>query len=327
MADSGDGASNWPVLVGQINSTFMLIRDAFGYALPGAVFLTIGVIAKNGCETCGGFTLKQLGDAIPFEVPAWGGLLAALAASYAAGNVMAAIVYMPNSLIKYIVWLLDRRYLCCEATNGSETDNVKVGRTKVAKGKTERVVLTAKQAKSPPSGVEIKRRVTNSTTGIIKVGTTTVEAGATVSVSFEESLSLPPGVAIEDPPEGGWRDWLFSNPTEVTAKILAIRLKNRDLLSTLDRRETLNVMGGSMAAALLTGYFVFYVGNWGFSKIILWGGVIGLVQFLTGLSHLRRVLKAVRLANVPDPPPDPNLSRLLTEVAAASSAALKKLSE
>lgn len=327
MADSGDGASNWPVLVGQINSTFMLIRDAFGYALPGAVFLTIGVIAKNGCETCGGFTLKQLGDAIPFEIPAWGGLLATLAASYAAGNVMAAIVYMPNSLIKYIVWLLDRRYLRCEATNSSEKDNVKVGRTKVGKGKTEQVVLTAKQAKSPPSGVEIKRRVTNSTTGIIKVGTTTVEAGATMSVLFDESLSLPPGVVIEDPPEGSWRDWLFSNPTEVTAKILAIRLKNRDLLSTLDRRETLNVMGGSMAAALLTGYFVFYVGNWGFSKIILWGGVIGLVQFLTGLSHLRRVLKAVRLANVPDPPPDPNLSRLLTEVAAASSAALKKLSE
>jgi hypothetical protein len=327
MADLGDGASSWPGLVGQINSTFMLIRDAFGYALPGAVFLTIGVIAKSGCDACGGFTLKQLGDAVPFDVPAWGGLLAAIAASYAAGNVMAAIVYMPISLIKYIVWLLDRHYLRCEANNGSDTDTVKVGWTKVAKGATEQVGLTAKQAKKPPSGVVIKRRVTNTTAGIVRVGTTDVQPGATVSVPFEDSLSLPPGVAIEDPPEGGWRDWLFSNPTEVTAKILEIRLKNRDLLSTLDRRETLNVMGGTMAAALLTGYFVFYVGHWGFSKIILWGGVIGLVQFVTGLSHLRRVLKAVRLANVPDPPPDPNLTKILTEVAAASSAALKKLSE
>jgi hypothetical protein len=50
-----------------------------------------------------------------------------------------------------------------------------------------------------------------------------------------------------------------------------------------------------------------------------------LLQFLTGLSHLRRVLKAIHLVDLPDCPAGPDLTKLLTDVAAASTAVLQKL--
>ncbi len=327
MADSGDGAGGWPGLLGQINSTFMLIRDAFGYGLPGAVFLTIGVIAKNRCADCSGFSLQQVKDFVPFAVPAWLGFLALIAACYAAGTVMAATVYMPFSLAKYIIWLLHRRYIRCEATNNTTTDPINVGGIDVAKNKAARVTLTAKQACHQPTGVVITRLVTNTTATVVKVGTTDVQPGATVGVSFEDSLDLPSGVVIQHPREGTWRDWLFSNPTEVTPEVLRLRGTHPEVLNTLDRRETLNVMGGTMAAALLAGYYVFFIGHLSFSQIIWWSGCIMLAQFLTGLSHLRRVLKAIHQVNLPDPPPDPELAKYLAEIMAANAAALKKLAQ
>jgi hypothetical protein len=87
MADSGDSTSSWPGLVGQVNSAFMLIRDVFGYALPGAVFLTIGVIAKSGCSDCGGFMLQHVKGAAPFALPAGVGFLGVVAAGYAAHQI------------------------------------------------------------------------------------------------------------------------------------------------------------------------------------------------------------------------------------------------
>lgn len=281
MADSGDNASSWPGLIGQINSAFMLIRDAFGYGLPGAVFLTIGVIAKNRCSECTGFSLQQLKDFVPFAVPAWVGFLAMIAACYAAGTVMAAAVYMIFSLFKYILWMVDRHI----------------------------------------AGFDVK----NTTKAAIKVGETTIQPGAVISVSRDQFKALPEGLVTKDLDEGTWRDWLFSNPTEVTPEILKLRVTHPELLNTLDRRETLNVMGGSMAAALLGGYCVFYVWHLMFSQIILWSGCIMLLQFLTGLSHLRRVLKATRQVDLPDCPAAPDLTKLLTDVAAASTAALQKL--
>jgi len=281
MADSGDNASSWPGLIGQINSAFMLIRDAFGYGLPGAVFLTIGVIAKNRCSECTGFSLQQVKDFVPFDVPAWVGFLAMIAACYAAGTVMAATVYTPISLIKYIVWMLDRHFADFYATNTTEAP--------------------------------------------VMVGSTSLAKQSTMQVSREQLKTLPAGVVSKDLDEGTWRNWLISNPTEVTPEILKLRVTHPELLNTLDRRETLNVMGGSMAAALLGGYCVFYVWHLSFSQIICWSGCIMLLQFLTGLSHLRRVLKATRQVNLPDCPADTNLTKLLTDVAAASTAALQKL--
>ena len=281
MADSGDNASSWPGLIGQINSAFMLIRDAFGYGLPGAVFLAIGVIAKNRCSECTGFSLQQVKDFVPFAVPAWVGFLAMIAACYAAGTVMAAAVYMIFSLFKYIFWMIDRHVADYDVTN-----------------------TTAKPA---------------------LVGATTVQPGSTVAISREQLKDLPAGLVCKDLDEGTWRDWLFSNPTEVTPEILKLRVTHPELLNTLDRRETLNVMGGSMAAALLGGYCVFYRWHLSFSQIIVCAGMIMLVQFLTGLSHLRRVLKAIHQVNLPDCPAGPDLTKLLTDVAAASTAALQKL--
>jgi hypothetical protein len=281
MAESGDNASSWPGLIGQINSAFMLVRDAFGYGLPGAVFLTIGVIAKNRCSECTGFSLQQVKDFVPFAVPAWVGFLAMIAACYAAGTVMAATVYTPISLIKYIIWMLDRHVADCD--------------------------------------------VTNTTEAAITFGKTTIQRGEVLSVSREQLKTLPAGVVTKDLDEGTWRDWLFSNPTEVTPEVLKLRVTHPELLNTLDRRETLNVMGGSMAAALLAGYYVFYVWHLSFSQIICWSGCIMLLQFLTGLSHLRRVLRAIHKVDLPDCPASPDRTKLLTDVAAASTAALQKL--
>ncbi len=236
MADSSDSVSSWPGFVGQLNKTFMLVRDAFGYALPGGVFLTIGLI-------CQSYNLSELKSLLsPYTLPSWAAFIAVVAACYTAGALMAATAYMPIGVAKYIVWMLDRHVQ-----------------------------------------------------------------------------------HVDKPTEGSLRDWLINNPTEVTSEILQIRVQHVEILNTLDRRETLNLMAGSMAAALLTGWYVFCYAHWSLSRILVWGGLITVLQFLTGLSHLRRVAKAVRSANLAAPTPDPNLPKLLGDLITAATAVLNKL--
>ena len=235
MADSGDGASGWPGFIGQLNKTFMLVRDLFGYALPGGLFLAIGRIS-------GRYNLQQLKTLLlPYTLPAWAAFVAVIAVCYATGALMAATVYMPIGLAKYVIWMYDRH-----------------------------------------------------------------------------------ARHVAEPREGSVRDWLVHNPTEVTARTLELRLQHQDLLDTLDRRETLNVMAGSMAAALLTGWYVFCYAHWSLSRLLFWGGIVTLIQFLTGLSHLRRVLKAASLAHVAAPKSDQNFAKLLADLIAAATAALNK---
>ncbi len=236
MADSSDSASSWPGFVGQLNKTFMLVRDAFGYALPGGVFLAIGLI-------CNSYTLPGAKSLLwPYNLPPWAAFIAVVAACYAVGSLMAAIAYMPISLAKYIVWMLYRGY-----------------------------------------------------------------------------------PQVENAEEDGLRGWLIHNPTEVTPEILALRVQHPELLNTLDRRETLNVMAASMAAALLSGWYVFCHACWPFSRVVFWGGLITVIQFLTGLSHLRRVAAAVRETNIPSTKPDPDLSKLLGDLITAATKVLNKL--
>ncbi len=109
MADSGDSASSWPGLVGSLNKTFNLLRDAFGYALPGAVFLVIAIMAKKGGH--GGFSLQEVKDAVPFAVSPWACLLVGIAACYAIGDVLAAIAYSLISLGKWIQWQPQSKFL------------------------------------------------------------------------------------------------------------------------------------------------------------------------------------------------------------------------
>lgn len=328
MAETSDGASSWPGLLGQINKTFDLIRDVLGYALPGAIFLAIGVIAKNGdCQHCGGFSLTEVQKvlwAVPFDVPTWALFLGLIAICYAAGNVLAAIIYMPFSLTKYIVWMIARHF-GKRAVINTTAANVVIGSTTIGAGQAGSV--TAWQARKLPAGVMPSREVINTTAAPIVVGASTIAAGKTASVTNVQAQSLPPGVVINDPGpvEGFWLDWLLNHATEVTATTLEARLQHPELLNTLDRRETLSVMGGSMAAALLIGYCIFYRWQWGFEDVIRWGGLIAVIQFLTGLSHVRRVLYAVHMVKASDPAPDPDFSKLLASLIEAARDALKKL--
>ena len=46
-SDSGDSVGSWPGFVAQLNSTFNLLRDVFGYAMPGGVFIATGLLSKR----------------------------------------------------------------------------------------------------------------------------------------------------------------------------------------------------------------------------------------------------------------------------------------
>lgn len=128
--------------------------------------------------------------------------------------------------------------------------------------------------------------------------------------------------------------WLATHPTEVTDEILQIRMKHPKLLDTLDRRETLTLLAASMTTALLGGWYVFYCAQWGFYKIIFGAGIITLIQFLTGLGHLRRVAKATHAANQKidekeDAKPSPTFRQALIDlihaIQQAAEGLLKKL--
>jgi hypothetical protein len=211
MADSSDSSSSWPGFLAELNRTFGLIRDVFGYALPGAVFLAIGVMARKA--GLGGFSLAEVKACIPFHVPAWLCFLGLLAACYATGDVMAAIAYMPNGVIKWLQW----------------------------------------------------RRANDACKTVL-----------------DRNTAL---------------DHLKDNPTEVTADLLEIRLRQPEFFISLDRRETLVLMSGSMLVAVLGGWLVFYIGKLHAMIVLPIAGGVLLVQFMTGLPHLRRVRAAIRDAD------------------------------
>ncbi len=117
MADSGSEVvvGSWPGFVDQINKTFNLVRDAFGYALPGGAFLAVGLIS-------GRFNLWQLRQLLaPYELPAWAAFVAIIAICYPVGTVMAAFAYMPFMLVKYGYWMWSR-HLAPGAQNASARD-------------------------------------------------------------------------------------------------------------------------------------------------------------------------------------------------------------
>ncbi|HWY22352.1 MAG TPA: hypothetical protein VNX26_14090 [Candidatus Acidoferrum sp.] len=244
MADSNGSVSSWPGFVDQLNKTFMLVRDAFGYALPGAAFLAVGIVSHS-FSLCEVYCLL-----LPYHMPPWMAFLAVVAVSYAVGGVMAAAAYMPFMLAKTAVWWLYRR--------------------------------PPETISSPPTPAEIRRATRTA--------------------------------------------WLVKHPTEVTKEILDIRINYPKLIDTLDRRETLCLLAASMSSALLYGWLVFYYLKLHFGTIILCGGVVTYIQFLTGLPHLRRVAEATRQVELEDPPKkDPDFRQLLADLITAGTAALRKI--
>ena len=95
MADSGNGANSWPGFLSELSKGFLILRDVFGYALPGAVFLGVGLICRR-------FSLRDLQYYIfnPYNPPAWLALFLGIGACYVVGHVMAAIAYFPYNFGK-----------------------------------------------------------------------------------------------------------------------------------------------------------------------------------------------------------------------------------
>jgi hypothetical protein len=243
VAKSDGSVDSWPGLLGELNKNFLLLRDVFGYAMPGGVFFAVGLVS-------GRISLCQLKCLLwPYDPPMWVVFLLGVVACYVVGNILAGTAYMPFSVAKYIVWMVNRHW-------------------------------------------------------------------------FPWPVTKPP----TDPPEGSWRDWLINNPTEVSAKVLVIPLRNPGLLDTLERRETLVILGGSTAVAFFGGWLFFYAWPISASCIFLIASAILSLQFLTGLSHVRRVAKETVAADLlaTPPAPDPNFAKLLASLIDAATAYLKK---
>jgi hypothetical protein len=96
MAGSGDSGSTWADVVKSLMDTFQLLRDIFGYALPGMVFAGIGVAS-------GRIELKNVEAMfLPYHLPNWALAGLGVAACYVTGHLLASIAYLPIDIHKYV---------------------------------------------------------------------------------------------------------------------------------------------------------------------------------------------------------------------------------
>jgi len=89
VAKSGNGggdSNSWPGFLSELSKGFLILRDIFGYAFPGAVFLAIGALNKD-------FSLQNFHDKFLSLLPTWIVVTVGLAACYAIGHVLSAIAY------------------------------------------------------------------------------------------------------------------------------------------------------------------------------------------------------------------------------------------
>jgi hypothetical protein len=223
-SDSGDSVGSWPGFVAQLNSTFNLLRDVFGYAMPGGVFIATGLLSKR-------FSLADVDNLLrPYHPPTWAFVILVVGACYIIGNTLAATAYLPIALAKWAIW----------------------------------------------EGSRIRR-------GILKPLVRRLSDG-----QMRRGLKRVDGMLV------AWlKPWLEENPTEVSAVLLEVRSRNEKLMAALDRRETLTILGGSTAVALLGGWAIFFKKPWPVSTILCWAGGLVLLQFFTGVTHLRRVAGAI----------------------------------
>jgi hypothetical protein len=94
MAGSNDTVSSWPGFVDQLNRTFLLVRDVFGYTLPGGVFFAVGLI--SGKVPLG----KVSGLFAPYHPPGWAIFILAVGACYIMGHILITVAYLPTDLLK-----------------------------------------------------------------------------------------------------------------------------------------------------------------------------------------------------------------------------------
>ena len=89
MAKDSGSTDSWPGFLAELTKSFLILRDIFGYALPGTVFLLVGVLAKKLPL----FALRGLLETYKF--PIWLAVAAGIAVCYTIGHVMAAVAYIP----------------------------------------------------------------------------------------------------------------------------------------------------------------------------------------------------------------------------------------
>jgi hypothetical protein len=87
--NSGKGGSSWPTFLSELTKNFLILRDIFGYALPGVIFLAIGVVWKSS------FLDGARGRVKDLDFPAWLLILIGLGICYTIGHIMAGIAYFP----------------------------------------------------------------------------------------------------------------------------------------------------------------------------------------------------------------------------------------
>jgi hypothetical protein len=93
MANSDGGNANadsWPGFLSELTKSFLILRDIFGYAIPGAVFLSIGVLCRRFSLSDVQYFLRPYQD----RIPAWLIAILALGACYTVGHLMAQIAYL-----------------------------------------------------------------------------------------------------------------------------------------------------------------------------------------------------------------------------------------
>jgi hypothetical protein len=92
--DKGGGAATWPAFLSELTKNFLILRDIFGYVLPGLIVLVIGLIWKSPF-------LDQVRLRVEdFDFPMWLQVLVGLVICYTIGHVMAALAYF-----RYNKWM------------------------------------------------------------------------------------------------------------------------------------------------------------------------------------------------------------------------------
>src|SRR2546425_12547704 len=95
--------TSWTDLLAGLIRGFVLLRDIFGYILPGFVFLLIGIHSghmpgvEEFCKICG------------VEMPRWMAGLLLLVTSYVAGHFVVATVFFLPDLVRRIRERIDKK--------------------------------------------------------------------------------------------------------------------------------------------------------------------------------------------------------------------------
>ncbi len=90
---SAANADSWPGFLSELTKSFLILRDIFGYAIPGAVFLSIGVLCRRFSLSDVQYFLRPYQD----KIPAWLIAILAVGACYTIGHLMAQIAYFPTN--------------------------------------------------------------------------------------------------------------------------------------------------------------------------------------------------------------------------------------